>query len=179
MNREQHRQCLHRRAVEYYREGTAKRWVTCLVASRLVGRYSKGLTIALATDLALSVDQVENLARAGLMYRMMRPRAADLPTLRRKLTPSHFAAMGELAIKHDLSPAQILDQLREAADKGMSVDIMRGTIGRGNPDPPSWLEELKRARAGVERVAQVGGAPLELWHTCTSFLDNTEGYLDE
>lgn len=119
----------HKQVVESYRRGSSWRWVACLAASRVVGNYDRGKTQALAIDLALSVSQVENLARAGLTYRRLRKYGVG-GLVRLSLTPGHFAAMGELIRRYDLSPFEAASDLCTAAEIGASIAVMRAEIDR-------------------------------------------------
>lgn len=133
---------LHRKCVRSYRTGTDHRWCACLAASRIVGEYRKGETSALAKDLRLSPDRVQDLARAGWVYRKFRKFGVDSET-RKALSPTHFARMGDMAIKYDLSPADVVETLRTAATEGSSVrQMIKFVTDENEPlsDIPSWRE---------------------------------------
>lgn len=144
---------LRRRTQVAYQAGTRRRWAACLSASRIVGQYTRGATAALADDLAIGVDQVENLARAGRMYRRLRrytvigehvERFADLTAI---LSPSHFDAIGGYVESEKLSDAEALDALVTAADHRASVkklnQFLRDAYG-DPPDPHEWQAKVRR-----------------------------------
>lgn len=144
MNVEQERQKYHRRTVVAYRKGNDYRWVACLAASRIVGRYDEGATLALANDLAVTKMQVTRLARAGVTYRRLRRYNPEVTGIRKALSPTHFAVMGELAIKHDLDEHYMIEQLRTAAREGASVASLRSSVdGENNAYYPLWIKHYK------------------------------------
>jgi hypothetical protein len=76
--------------------------------------------------MSLSLTQLYARARAGATYRALRPLAGpQLCEIRRALTYSHFAAMGELMRKYEFSAHEAIEQLRTAAENGVSVQSMR------------------------------------------------------
>ncbi len=78
-------------ALRLRREQTS--WPLCLVASRIVGQYERGVTLELADREGISVSQIEHLAHAGSAYRALRKYIS--PYIRRELSISHFAAAWE------------------------------------------------------------------------------------
>ena len=143
----------HARAVNAYRRGNDYRWVACLAASRIVGRYAPGATAALASDLCVGVDQVENLAKAGIMYRRLRPMSRDVSEIRRVLSPSHFATMGDMVIKYDIPLPEALAQLRTAAENGASVRTMAKYVSEENGGGLTWYTRWQRANVLLDMVA--------------------------
>ena len=141
-----HIQHLQKRMYTSYRKGSDYRWVACLCASRIVGKYDRGATLAMGKLLALSVSQIENLARAGVVYRWLRPLARDLPAIRKALTPSHFSVLGEMIRKYEPSLIQAVELLRDAAHAGMSVGDFRAALdtelGGYHPEWPARFEKL-------------------------------------
>ena len=145
-----HLATLQYRAVTAYREGEAHRWVAALVAKRIVGAYAYGATAGLANSLSVSVDRVQDLAKAGMIYCRLRPHYPDMPDIRRMLTVSHFASIGVLAIKYDLDNLYVYSALRTAADEGASVEAMRAaTVGECSDDNDRWQELSKKAMKQV------------------------------
>jgi len=121
---------LHRRAVRHFRAGNAQRWVACLSARRIVGNYSEGETVALADELCLSISQVHNLADAGRAYVAYRKVSSHVPTLRKRLTTSHFAVACQLQGKYGFDDFQALGYLVEAAEDSESVAAWRDRIDK-------------------------------------------------
>ncbi len=136
-----------------YKRGNDYRWVACLCASRVVGRYEKFSTIEFSRVLAVSVSQIENLARAGVVYRWLRPLASDLPELRRALTPSHFSALGDLARKYDAAPIQAVEMLRDAAHAGLSVGAFRAALdSEWGGYKPAWGGQVGRLAGILDKL---------------------------
>lgn len=119
---------LCRRAIRYFREGNAQRWVACLAARRIVGNYDEGATAALASDLCLSITQVHNLADAGRAYITYRKLTVMCQSYRIFLTPSHFAAIYQLQSRYGFDDFQAVGYLSEAAEYGASVATMRASV---------------------------------------------------
>lgn len=136
-------------AVYCYRRGERNRWVTCMVAARIVGRYERSATRDMASRLSLSVSGVERLARAGMTWRVLMPH--KIRPLRDALTISHFARMGALMRRHDLTTQDAVDYLTIAAEEGMSVEAMAASIdgehggGRVYWDE-YWIDVVKQAK---------------------------------
>jgi hypothetical protein len=129
-----------------------------LRASRVVGRYEDGLTSALATDIGLSVSQVENLADAGTAYRYIRPHCNRFglnSELRKRLTPSHWAAAGRLQAQYNIMPPELVSDLIEAARDGVSVATMARNISGqyGNETEDDDLADVLRGE--YERLQKV------------------------
>jgi len=119
---------LCRRAIHHFRAGNAQRWVACLAARRIVGNYSEGETIALADELCLSISQIHNLADAGRAYVAYRKLSSHVPTLRKRLTTSHFAVACQLQGKYGFDDFQALGYLVEAAEDSESIAAWRDRI---------------------------------------------------
>lgn len=169
---------LHRLAVTEYRQGTNHRWVACLAACRIVGKYSRFATLDLASDMRISRTQVENLARAGVLYRTLRPKYPDIKEYRKVLTHTHFSVMGALAIKHDISPHEIVEQLRTAAENGASVEQMRSAI-EGEHQDDDWMKFLVRARRACGQLWERQDTDEIVANAARAFLFETDGFAEE
>jgi len=168
---------LRRRVIDGYRRGTSARWVACLAASRIVGRHAPAQTQQLARELAVDVSAVEDMAQAGVTYRQLRPVCGDLPEIRVKLTYSHFAAAGALLRKYDISPREIVEQLRTAANDGASVSTFRALVsGEHGPGLPPWMEELDKMRKRAKLLQVRGDLPKGLVKIVDRFIKDTEVY---
>lgn len=163
---------LHRRAVTYYRRGTDNRWVACLAASRIVGNYERGATLALAQDLAISASQVENLAYAGMAYRTFRRFGLDSET-RRRLTPSHFSVW-QLFTRLEIDPAELVSELRTAAENGVSCAGLSKALvemygdGKDDETPAErFTQSMQAARSKLIEAVDVAPPlprPSTFWH---------------
>jgi hypothetical protein len=66
------RRSAHRRAVAHQGKGQRELWASCFACARIVGKYDKGASLALADDLHSSVDTVESRAHAAEAWALMR-----------------------------------------------------------------------------------------------------------
>ena len=143
----------HLRCCKHFDRGERHRWVSCLAASRIVGRYEHGATRRLAEGLGCSVDYVERLAKAGIAYRSLRrfrPRSED----GKLASPKHFYTMWDLWYKHEFSPREAAEQLRVAAEEGVSVEQMSLHV-RNEHEPPEneynrFCADIQAARKRLE-----------------------------
>jgi hypothetical protein len=122
-------------------------WKVCFIAQTIVGAYSSE-TRRMAEVLHRSVDQIENMAKAAYVFQYLLPFPNQLGKLKRVLSPSHFAAMYALIRAHDLSPLEVIEDLRTANDTGASVMQLRSNVtgaNGGHIPPLVW-------RGSVERV---------------------------
>lgn len=147
--------------IRAYQQGSEKRWVACLAASRIVGNYDRGATQALARELALSVDQVENLARAGVVYRWMRPFDSG-GLVRKKLTPGHYSAIGQLIKQFDLPLWDAFEDLRTAANEGISIAGMRASIVDREGGGVYWEKRYRRIRNDLAMLLTDSSVPREV-----------------
>lgn len=68
MNSEELRRVYVQQAARAYRKSDKERWKSALWCSRVVGKYDRGATKGLAEDMGLSVDTVEDLAHAYMLF---------------------------------------------------------------------------------------------------------------
>lgn len=144
----------HMLGVKRYREGSTKLWATASMANMIVGNNEIGSTLSFASDLAVSVDTIEYWSRAYSTFLFLLPYFKEtrdylhFPTLhhiRRSLTISHFAIMGRLLRKYDLSPQDAIEILDTAAVERVSSRIMKATIDGmmdGNLREPIWVSHF-------------------------------------
>lgn len=134
-----------RRAVAFHRRGNQYRWASALGCAQVVGRREDGLTRRLAHRMALSVDQIENLARAAVTYRALRrhvgaqgsPAIRELHHIRETLTPSHFSTLGDLWRRFEFGADEAFAALQTAADEGASVKALAQFVqAEHTADPP-------------------------------------------
>lgn len=166
---------LQNRAVKYYKLGEDHRWVTCLVASRIVGYYDKGATAALARNLSLSVRYTENLAKAGVMYRSLRKFVAghEAHHMRTGTTIKHWTRMGEAMIKYDLSPHEVVETLRTAADEGATVEQMMSAID-GEEHKVAWQKRWDVAYHNLCLILEDLDAPDNVRYIVGLAIDNLD-----
>jgi hypothetical protein len=119
-----------RRAVAYDGQGKIKIFASCFACARVVGRYERGATIALARELHCSPDTVEARARAAVTYRELFRHFRTNPevqrrlrVIRRQLGYSHFAEAGRW-LRADIHPLTVFAQLDTAAREGAGTRVM-------------------------------------------------------
>lgn len=155
-----------------HHKGLDARWRACFAVSVVVGDYKRQATRNLATELSLSVDQVERMAQAARTYldlcRNFRHDAEVLRRLRamrQHLSPSHYSELGRLARAYDLSPYDMVGELATAHDAGASVADMAARVAEAQkaitPTPladyAKALARLASAVAGAIRQAEIAG----------------------
>lgn len=129
------RKRFHRKGIEAYMVGNHFIWIACMCAMQICGRYARGATQAFATDLGRSVDTVEQMAKAALLYSRLRMEFRDASELRyllselratrRRLYYSHFASMWTIWKAHpDMTALDVFGQLQTAAENGTSTRAM-------------------------------------------------------
>lgn len=173
---------LQRRAVQHYQVGTTHRWVACLAALRIVGTRQPGATQTLASKLSLSVSQVENLARAGWTYLVLRPLDPRVPQWRRQLTTSHFAALGDAMHRYEISPQDILIDLETAAHHHASVASLSSYLeGHYGGRVRDWQDKLDRARSRLIELCEDYSVPESVRTLTLDYLEavrlEAEGWL--
>lgn len=164
---------LHRIVVTQYQAGSAHRWKACLAASCVVGKYDRGATLSLASDLCLSVSQVENLAHAGWGWRVFRKYFQGFgvaSATRQRLTPSHFCVMFDLWREYEFSPWDAAETLVIAAEEGASVVTMRGWLDV-HDTRPEWVKRLGRITPQVELLCNDYGVPEGVREAALNFIN--------
>jgi len=113
------------------RKSDSAKWVGCFWAARVVGRYERGATQALARKMNYSVDTLQNMARAYRMYsecrvafKGRRKLISNLRKIRQSLPYGVFAATDKRMAD---SPAlEILAELMTAKSEGASARDIPG-----------------------------------------------------
>lgn len=159
-----HLERYHLRAVRAFRASEGSRWVVGHASAQIVGKYARGQTLALAQDLAVSVDTVEFYAGAYLMYEWLRREfrnGAEMRRLRRSLTMTHFGRLFQLFVRLEFDPQDALDALRTAATEGASVASMVSSIEgeHGGDDGPEWRRVGRKLVRGLRLMVQAYDAP--------------------
>lgn len=123
--------------VKFYQAGRLSRWTAAFFAAQIVGTYD-GRTKELAHGLCVSEDTIEALARAAITYRRLKEACREygdmgmfraITELRSKLSISHWAAVGRLAVRRDWSVFDIYSCLQWASENGASVQAMLAQVG--------------------------------------------------
>lgn len=160
----------HRLAVMCNRRGEKFKWVTCLHVAGVVGSGIDGKTVALASDLSLSVDSLEKYAMAYKMYDCIRryPVRSDqfhsMLEVRNRLSIKHFWTISQLWRRYEFDPTDLVDYLVTAAENGVSVETMRvAIIGANEKDYQNgWKQLLSRSVSNLLKVTEDYAVPLEI-----------------
>lgn len=160
----------HRLAVVCNQKGEKFKWVTCLHVSKVVGSGGDGATVALANDMAVSVDSLEKYAMAYKMYDCIRryPVRSDqfhsMLEVRNRLSIKHFWTISQLWRRYEFDPTELVDYLVTAAEYGTSVETMRTAIvGANETDYKNgWKQLLARSVTNLLKVTEDYSVPLEI-----------------
>jgi len=154
-----------------------KSWRKCLLASRVVGLYKPGLTLAIARKRGLSVDQIETWARAGRTLYALRRLMGDAEQyhyFKQVITilgPTHLAILGRYWENAQGRYRQMGDEdavtvILEAAMGGWSKERLAAQLqesfGSREGDPPEWLVYGDRIRKPLYKLTTSYGVPDEL-----------------
>ena len=109
---------LFRKAAEAYRQGDAKTWVSAFYCGQVVGKYERGATLGLASDMGISVDSVEDLCHAYQIYKELRhmPNAASFVRQCRQapyIYRAHFRALYEARERYHLKNEEVMRLLMD------------------------------------------------------------------
>lgn len=147
-------------AANHYREGNRERWISALWCSKVVGKYDRGATLGLAADMGVSVDTIENMAHAYILYEALwRDQNYRYAAVVARRAPyiyySHFRALYDAWIGYNLTLQQVHDLL---------VDIYQGegelssrdidTHARERFGVVNYIRELQRLRKAAERALE-------------------------
>lgn len=158
-------------AHQAYRSASGGRWVAAYWAAKIVGRYDRGATIALAQKLGISPDAVEDMAHEYQMYKELR----DDPEFRinvRKcrrwptIYGSHFRAIYDARNRYDLSLVECMDILIDVVQaRGTlsSRDVDEHVRNRYGKERP-WTYYAERASRAVFSLRQCPDIPIEVRH---------------
>lgn len=169
-----------RLAVYAARKSDASIWVTGFWAARVVGKYQRYGTKAIAERSGKSPSTVENWAHAWNLYDDLREKYGTSPNievgrifirslqnLRKSLSPSHFWTAWELKKKYDLADKVILRHLQLMLDyktdgQPYSVDILRQEVEKETKGGgASWEWWMPRVASMIESVLLVTDLPDE------------------
>lgn len=152
-----------------YQAGDDSRWVAAYWAAQIVGNYERGATLSLAKLMGVSVDTVENLAHAYMMYSALRSeiefrsiarRARRWPTVYQ----SHFLSLYEAWQRYNLSLDEvysILVDIVQAHGQLSSRDVdehVRSHYGKER----AWTYYAERASRSLFALRQCPDVPAEI-----------------
>jgi hypothetical protein len=133
------------KAVQALHRGNDYLWIVCLTAGRIVGKRD-GQTQELAQALLKSPSQVENYAHAYFGYKLSRK--VITPSLRKSLSPGHFATLFTCWSRIEFDPALCSEYLEAAIASGMNSEQLREYIESDNNVQPkpvtlgqSWFDK--------------------------------------
>ena len=134
--------------------GNAARWKLAHLAGYAVGKRD-GLTAQIASDNHLGIDQIENLAGAAVTFRYFpirnesgRLEFCRLAELKWRLSPSHWMALGQAIVKHDIPLNAAYADLLTALETGAGVRAFRAQLAALYGDRP---ESPHRFAAQIHR----------------------------
>lgn len=147
-------------AAQHYRTGNKARWKSALWCSKVVGKYERGATVGLAQDMGVSVDTIENMAHAYMMYDELwrEPKfryAAVIARRSQHIYYSHFRALYDAWTGYNLTLHQVHDLI---------IDIYQGEGDISSRDVDrharerygvvNYLRELRRLRKSAIRALE-------------------------
>lgn len=162
------RQIEFRQAINAYRKSDSSRWVSALWCSRIVGNYERGATLGLASDMGVSVDTIEWMAHAYILFK-------DLAKLDGKrlyvfaarrsgyVYLSHFRALYNARERYDLSNEETFELLvdivqAEGDISSRDVDVhVQNKWGKER----NWQYYAQRAVKELDKVIQHPQCPAD------------------
>ena len=157
------------RAALSYKRSDEGRWTSAYFAARIVGRYQPGATLALSSRMGVSVDTIENLAHAYMLYADLRKDAGyrHLVRLIRK-TPyiyySYFRALYKARDDYHLTNAQVMSLLVDMlqAEGDLSNRDLDGHIRDRFGDSRDWSYYGVRAFREIGKALSQPDLPKEI-----------------
>lgn len=144
MEIEQRRERFVELAVRHYKGSDGSKWLAALFCAQVVGNYSRGATMGLATDMNVSVDTIEDMASAYDLYSDLKGLAPELVRLSRKTNGiylSHFRALADIRRRYRMNDTDILQIL---------IDIVQ-SVRDGQPISSRDVADYAQERYGVTR----------------------------
>jgi len=149
-----------KQAASHYREGNRVRWISALWCAKVVGKYERGATLGLANDMGVSVDTIENMAHAYMMYEeLWRESNFRYAAVTARRAPyiyySHFRALYDAWVGYNLTLHQVYELLidifqNEGAISSRDVD----THARERFGVVNYIKELRRLRKSAMRALE-------------------------
>lgn len=167
---EQLRKVFVQNAVGSYRKSDKNRWICSLWCSRVVGKYDRGATLGLASDMGVSVDTIEDMAHAYAMFEKMCKyndgmfrrfvfNARALPYIYH----SHFRAIYDAVHKYGLSDAQSLDLLMDVVQNEGTIssrDVDGHARGRFGKET-DWTYDAQQLQKKINKFLSRPDVPLD------------------
>lgn len=155
-------------ATESYRKSDEVIWPALLACGMVVGGYDRGVTMGLADDMGVSVDTVEDMAHAYLIYKEMceyedGSRRQFVRHARKApyIYYSHFRALWDAKSHYKLTTEQLLDLLMDIVQAEGTISS-RGLDGhtRGRfGDTRGWEFYAARAEKELTQTLQQPDLP--------------------
>jgi len=154
-------QIWYNNACTAYKNSDSGRWEAARWCAKIVGKYERGATIGLAEDMGVSVDTIENLAHAYMMfielafharYRHATVMARNAP----RVYYSHFRALYTARHRYNLSLGEVFDVLRDIVldEGGISSRDIDGLISERYGKERDWMyyaEKVQKTLASALR----------------------------
>jgi len=145
------------RAVHHAGNGDAAQWGVCFAARRIVGEYQRGDTIGLALRLRRSVDTIERMAAAAVVYLSLRRELPQTSELRFCLPYAHFWKLGQAIKRYEFGPLEAIGYLAAAKQEGWSPESMADYI-ESEQEPTEyrsrWGRKLNRLHSSAEKMLE-------------------------
>jgi len=168
MNKDQLRSVYVLQAKKAYSKSDSSRWISALHCSMVVGKYDKGATLALADDMGVSVDTVEDLARAYSLFREMgefEDGKYRLFVFAARRAPyiytSHFRAIADAKKSYSLSVLQALDMLMDVvqSEGGISSRNVDAHAREKFGDTRDWMYYAKQTERKLLNLLEQPALP--------------------
>jgi len=156
-------QVWYQNACNAYKNSDSGRWEAARWCAKVVGKYERGATIGLASDMSVSPDTIENLAHAYIMYiELCSKRKYRSATRMARKAPrvyySHFRALYTARHRYNLSLAEVFDVLRDIVlDEGsISSRDIDGHISEKYGRVRDWMDY---AESALKKIASTLKCP--------------------
>lgn len=167
------------RAIKAYSKSDEARWVFAFFSSRIVGKYGFGSSRALANDMNVSSDTVENHAHAFWMFDKLRRLGSTerkYVNAARKLPYiyySHFRALYDLQIQRGLTDAQIMNLLLDIvqAEGTISSRDLENHANERYGDVKNWDYYTQRVMKDISKVLDHPQLPKNIRKRTEEFYD--------
>lgn len=161
---------LFSRAIKSYQKSDSQRWVFSLFCNEVVGKYKKGGTKGLASEMNVSDDTVENNAHAYWIYAQLKkvyPQEVRQARKHPKVYLAHFRALYKTYKDHKLDLEQIyslLEDIVQSNGKISSRDVENHSMERFG-DKRDWQYYAKRIVKEIQKTITHPDTPPKLSKT--------------
>ena len=161
---------LFRLAIKSYKKSDESIWVTAFACGNVVGNYDRGVSMGLASDMGCSVDTIEDLAHAYLIYQELCNYEDEGKKYRQFVRQarkasyiyySHFRALWDAKSQYKLTTKQVLDLLMDVVQAEGTISS-RGVDGhtRGRyGDTRGWEYYAQRTQKELGQTLQQPDLP--------------------